>query len=66
MRPLAAEPATTVVSAAQWAQYEAAVPKTIVELQPFRRATSMNIGAAGGDTTATLVELNPRTMLGFC
>jgi hypothetical protein len=65
MRPLAAEPAATDVSAAQWAQYEAAVPKTIVELQPFRRATSMSIGPAGGDMTAMLVELNPRVNAWF-
>ncbi len=60
VRLLAAGPAATDVSAAQWAQYEADVPKTIVELQPFRRTTSMNVGHVGGDMAATLIELNPR------
>ena len=41
-------------------QYEAAVPKTIVELQQFRTATSIRISSdAGTEGVATLVNLNP-------
>src|SRR5215467_8126662 len=44
----------------QRAQYLADAPKTIVELQQFRRAESIAIeGANGGPIKATLVDLNP-------
>jgi hypothetical protein len=44
----------------QMLQYEADAPKTILELQPFRRATSQTLtDASGRRGTATLVELNP-------
>jgi hypothetical protein len=53
-------PACDVASPAQLAQYESDVPKTILELQPFRRSTSHPVTDAGGRRgTATLVELNP-------
>ena len=46
--------------AAQMAQYEADVPKTILELQQFRRTTSTAIlDPAQRRGTATLIELNP-------
>ena len=38
-------------------QYQANVPKTIVELQQFRETNSIPIGSQGG--TATLINLNP-------
>lgn len=41
--------------ASQWAQYEADVPKTVVELQPFRQAQTVPL--PGG--SATLIDLNP-------
>ncbi|HEY6341932.1 MAG TPA: hypothetical protein VIY49_10605 [Bryobacteraceae bacterium] len=41
-------------------QYQANVPKTIVELQQFRETTSIPIGSKGGkESTATLINLNP-------
>jgi len=44
----------------QAAEYEAAVPKTIVELQQFRQASSNSIRSGGGaEGMATLVNLNP-------
>src|SRR6185437_1083686 len=47
---------------AQMGQYEANVPKTILELQPFRRSTSEPVtDAAGRRGTVTLVELNPNS-----
>ena len=48
--------------ASQVAQYNAQVPKTILELQQFRQAWSIHIrSAAGKDGIATLVNLNPDT-----
>jgi len=48
-------------AAAQWAEYQAEIPKTIVELQPFRRSSSIEIGSASGaSVTVTLVDLNPK------
>ena len=42
------------------AEYNAAVPKTIEELQQFRQTTSNNIKSNGGtEGTATLINLNP-------
>ena len=46
--------------ALQWKQYEADVPKTIIELQPFRRAASVEFPMSGDWGTATLVNLNPQ------
>jgi len=41
-------------------EYEAEVPKTILELQQFRHANSIRIAAKGGrEGIATLVNLNP-------
>lgn len=40
-------------------EYEAAGPKTIVELQPFRQAASVRIEKGGKEGTATLINLNP-------
>ena len=46
--------------AAQMAQYNAPVAKTIVELQPFRRTTTATVRDAQGQPgTATLINLNP-------
>jgi hypothetical protein len=47
--------------ARQAAAYAADVPKTIVELQPFRTSESAPVRAPDGRTvTATLINLNPR------
>jgi hypothetical protein len=41
-------------------EYEARVPKTVIELQQFRRSESITIrNKAGGEGTATLINLNP-------
>lgn len=46
--------------ASQVAQYNADVPKTILELQQFRQTSSVHIRSGSGkDGTATLVNLNP-------
>lgn len=49
--PTVAEGATSA-----WVQYQADVPKTIIELQPFRRAASVEFPVQG---EATLTNLNP-------
>lgn len=44
----------------QWKAYEAEIPKTILELQPFRQSASVRIRSGGGrEGSATLVNLNP-------
>jgi hypothetical protein len=43
----------------QWQEYQADVPKTIVELQPFRQTASVEFQMAGDWGQATLVNLNP-------
>ena len=44
----------------QAAQYRAEVPKTILELQQFRRNETIAVEGAGGRRgRATLIELNP-------
>lgn len=49
-----------VPPANQAAEYAAAAPKTIVELQQFRQTASSHIKSGkGADGTATLVNLNP-------
>jgi hypothetical protein len=48
------------VAESQLDQYQANVPKTIVELQQFRETTSIPVGSKGGNEgTATLINLNP-------
>jgi len=45
---------------AQWERYAAAIPKSIVDLQPFRQASSAALEASGGmPRRATLINLNP-------
>jgi hypothetical protein len=52
--------ATETVPRDQVTDYNAEVPKTILELQQFRHATSVRIKAsAGKQGIATLVDLNP-------
>jgi hypothetical protein len=55
--PADAKPNSTLAS--QWEEYQADVPKTILELQPFRRAASAEFQMAGDWGSATLVNLNP-------
>jgi len=43
----------------QLKEYEADVPKTILELQQFRQVNSIHIEREGREGTATLVNLNP-------
>ncbi len=50
---------------AQWQQYQADVPKSILELQPFRQASSVEFEMPGDWGTATLVNLNPRVNAWF-
>ena len=45
---------------AQWEEYQADAPKTIVELQPFRQSASVEFQMAGNWGQATLVNLNPQ------
>ncbi len=48
-------------AAAQWADYAAIAPKTVIELQPFRRTTQLTFRPSNGQSlAATLIELNPR------
>ncbi len=47
-------------TALQWQQYEADVPKTIIELQPFRQAATVEFQMSGDWGTATLINLNPQ------
>ncbi len=51
--------------ASQWEEYAANVPKTIIELQPFRETTSVELPSSGGRATATLINLNPRVNAWF-
>jgi hypothetical protein len=51
---------TAATLAQQRAQYDAEAPKTILELQAFRRSESVLVPRAGGATAvATLTDLNP-------
>lgn len=53
-------PPTPSVNPAQRAQYDAVTPKSVIELQQFRRLEAIPIaGANGRKGTATLVNLNP-------
>ncbi len=52
--------ATATVAADQATEYQAEVPKTIIELQQFRDTASLAIvGPKGSPGQATLVQLNP-------
>jgi hypothetical protein len=55
-----AEPNSAAVAASQWAQYQSDAPKTILELQPFRRTESVEFASGSDPGTATLVDLNPQ------
>jgi hypothetical protein len=62
--PCAAPPSPQLPSAEtlarQQAEFDANVPKTILELQPFRTETRVPVrGATGPQGTATLINLNP-------
>lgn len=57
--PPAGDPKANSTQALQWDEYQADVPKTILELQPFRRAASAKFQIAGDWGSATLVNLNP-------
>jgi hypothetical protein len=52
-------------AASQWTQYQADVPKTIVELQPFRSTASAEFQMTSGRGLATLINLNPRVNAWF-
>ncbi len=57
---LGVPPCADDVTEQQGAQYQAEAPKTIIELQQFRRATSAVVtGPSGQHGLATLVEINP-------
>ncbi len=52
-------PAADQGNAAQWAEYQSQATKTVLQLQPWRRSSSITTADAGGrQTHATLVELN--------
>ncbi len=46
--------------ALQWEEYQADVPKSIIQLQPFRQSASIEFQMAGDWGQATLVNLNPQ------
>jgi hypothetical protein len=52
-------------TAMQWAEYQAETPKTVIELQPFRRTASAEFQASGGRGSATLINLNPQVNAWF-
>jgi hypothetical protein len=54
------DPNSAALTASQWAQYQADGPKTIIELQPFRRSESVEFPAGRALGSATLVDLNPQ------
>jgi aminoglycoside phosphotransferase family enzyme len=49
--------------ASQWAQYQADAPKSVLQLQPWRRARSEPLG--GGRGRMTLMDLAPATHVWF-
>jgi len=62
----AAAQSTTPAPADQKAQYESGGPKSVVELQQFRRTDMAAVSGAGGRRgMATLVNLNPRANAWF-
>jgi hypothetical protein len=52
-------------AASQWTEYQAEVPKSIVELQPFRSTASAPFQMSGDRGLATLINLNPRVNAWF-
>lgn len=52
-------------TALQWAEYQAEAPKTVIELQPFRRTASAEFQVPGGPGVATLINLNPQVNAWF-
>jgi hypothetical protein len=56
-----ADPNPADEAAAQWAEYHAYAPKTVVELQPFRRTASIAFSTPDGQGTASLVDLSPQS-----
>jgi hypothetical protein len=52
-------------AATQWTQYQEDVPKSIVELQPFRTTTSAEFQMTADRGVATLINLNPRVNAWF-
>ncbi len=52
-------------AASQWTEYQADVPKSIVELQPFRSTASTVFQMSGDRVVATLINLNPRVNTWF-
>jgi hypothetical protein len=56
---------SAALSASQWAAYRAEVPKSIIELQPFRRTVTEESAVAGRDGSATLVDLSPNSNAWF-
>jgi hypothetical protein len=54
------DPNPVETTTAQRAEYDAYAPKTIIELQPFRRTASVSFSGTGGRGTATLVDLSPQ------
>lgn len=61
----AAEPAAASIRQSQWEEYQADVPKTIVELQPFRQTARAEFEIPGDWGSATLVNLNPQVNAWF-
>lgn len=58
-RPLGARVGEGGVLEAQWEEYSALRPKTIIELQPFRQTSRLAFETAAGASSATLINLNP-------
>ena len=55
-----ADSKSSQVLTSQWEEYQADVPKTIIELQPFRRTESVEFQMSGDWGEAALINLNPR------
>ncbi len=63
--PFANVDSSETVEQEQWAEYQAYVPKTILELQPFRRATSVEFPVPEDQGVATLINVNPHVNAWF-
>jgi hypothetical protein len=50
---------STAIASLQWHEYLAEVPKSILELQPFRHTSTLQFGTVSTGGTATLIDLNP-------
>jgi hypothetical protein len=48
------------VAASAWQAEQTPVPKTIIDLQPFQRSSTVNFQSPGARGAATLINLNPR------